>query len=165
VALEAALAQLNGWDFDVFALHAASAGRPLVPLAMALFQRHGLLARFGIDAELLARVVGTMQAGYGPAPYHNRLHAADVTQTFYALMRCDAVARHASDVCRRCRTRGAARRCAERYATRRDASLHSAALFSARRGVALPSSARSLCLAARAMSCSARLHRRGRVIA
>jgi hypothetical protein len=97
-ALHGCLRDVERWDFDVFALHRTTAGRPLVPLVMAICARHNFFERFTIEPSVLARCLGVVQASYAPVPYHNRLHAADVTQTLYALLSCDVVADHVDDV-------------------------------------------------------------------
>jgi hypothetical protein len=97
-ALEASLLKLDDWNFDVFALHAASGGQPLVALVMTICHRHSFFDRFRLRPDNLAAALGKIQGGYAPVPYHNRLHAADVLQTFYSLALCDNVTKHLTDV-------------------------------------------------------------------
>jgi len=49
--------QVDDWEFDVFQLTEATAGRPLSTLAFALFSRSNLLPRFNISDVKLARYV------------------------------------------------------------------------------------------------------------
>jgi hypothetical protein len=99
IVLKESLAAVDSWElFDVFKLNSASGGQPLIPLVMSIFDQHGFYDRFHLRPDRLATVLGTVQAGYGPVPYHNRMHAADVTQTLYCLLKCDATAEFVSDV-------------------------------------------------------------------
>lgn len=96
--LAALLAKVEEWDFDVFELHRVTAGQPLVPLVMTICHRHEFFDRFRVRPDKLAKALNTLQAGYAAVPYHNRLHATDVTQTLYTLLLCDKVAEHVNEL-------------------------------------------------------------------
>ncbi|CAG0884837.1 unnamed protein product [Darwinula stevensoni] len=79
---------LDEWNFDVFALHEASGGAPLKFLGYELLNRYGLLHKFKIPSSVLVNFLTHMESGYlkHGNPYHNNIHATDVTQTVhYAL--------------------------------------------------------------------------------
>lgn len=97
-SLASILAHVESWSFDVFELHKASGGQPLVPLVMTIFHRHDFFDRFRVRPEKMASALCYLQAGYAAVPYHNRLHASDVTQTLYSLLLCDKVSEHVSDL-------------------------------------------------------------------
>ena len=74
--------QLEAWEtFDVFTLARLTDGRPLQTVALALLRKRGLVARLGLPEERLRSFLGDVESAYHEHnPYHNSLHAADVTQ-------------------------------------------------------------------------------------
>jgi hypothetical protein len=44
-----------------------------------LFETNELLSELNINAAVLATFISAVEAGYKLNPYHNRLHACDVT--------------------------------------------------------------------------------------
>eukprot|EP00753_Platysulcus_tardus_P012800 PLAT3548.6.p1 GENE.PLAT3548.6~~PLAT3548.6.p1 ORF type:complete len:401 (-),score=179.17 PLAT3548.6:90-1292(-) len=90
--LEEALDDAALWSWSVFELNDASGGVPLASLSYALFRdpRYDLITIYQIEKERLFRFLKAVEAWYYPNEYHNRLHAADVTQaTHYFLMSCN----------------------------------------------------------------------------
>jgi hypothetical protein len=88
-ALECALSSAHEWQFDAFALADASQGHPLSTLGYYLFHKSGLIEHFGLKAGALARFLRRVEEGYRQNPYHNATHAADVLQTYNAIIhRC-----------------------------------------------------------------------------
>jgi hypothetical protein len=85
-ALECALASAHEWQFDAFALADASQGHPLSTLGYYLFHKSGLIEHFGLKAGALARFLRRVEEGYRQNPYHNATHAADVLQTYNAII-------------------------------------------------------------------------------
>jgi hypothetical protein len=86
-------AALDWGRFDVFALAAATGGRPLAPVAARLLAWHGAPARLRLPPARLAAFFAAVEDGYGhgaAAPaYHNAAHAADVAQAVGAAMAAD----------------------------------------------------------------------------
>jgi hypothetical protein len=78
--LLSALASASGWQWDAFALDAATGGRALSTLSMHLITGAGLVQALGLDTPALARWLVALEDGYGDNPFHNRVHAADVLQ-------------------------------------------------------------------------------------
>eukprot|EP00887_Chlorella_sp_A99_P006128 scaffold22.g6128.t1 len=78
---------LLDWErFDVFRVAALTRGRPLAAVALALLRRLGLGARLGLPEGRLGAFFEAAEALYGPNPYHNSAHAADVTQGLAAML-------------------------------------------------------------------------------
>ncbi|XP_071197494.1 dual specificity calcium/calmodulin-dependent 3',5'-cyclic nucleotide phosphodiesterase 1A-like isoform X1 [Salvelinus alpinus] len=84
----AALKDVDKWSFDVFALHEASSEHALKFLVYELLTRYDLINRFRIPVSSLVSFVEALEVGYSKHrnPYHNLIHAADVTQTAHYLM-------------------------------------------------------------------------------
>ncbi|CAK0864496.1 unnamed protein product [Prorocentrum cordatum] len=88
---------LDGWDLDVVRLAALTDNRPLSSLGCFLFERLGLVARFGLDSEKLRDFFLELERGYDDAvQYHNRRHAASVLHITHALLRSGALAQKAA---------------------------------------------------------------------
>jgi hypothetical protein len=74
--------QLEDWQgFDVFRVAQLTDGRPLQTVALALLRKRGLVARLGLPEDRLRSFLADVEDSYHPHnPYHNSMHAADVTQ-------------------------------------------------------------------------------------
>ncbi|KIZ00121.1 hypothetical protein MNEG_7837, partial [Monoraphidium neglectum] len=84
--VQQALAAADAWQWDAFALDAATGGRPLSTLAAHLIGGAGLVRALGLDAAALGRWLRAIEAGYGDNPFHHKTHAADVLQTMHVLL-------------------------------------------------------------------------------
>ncbi|XP_054602515.1 dual specificity calcium/calmodulin-dependent 3',5'-cyclic nucleotide phosphodiesterase 1A isoform X1 [Nothobranchius furzeri] len=84
----AALKEVDQWSFDVFAFHEATGEHALKFLVYDLLTRYDLINRFRIPVQALVQFVEALESGYSKHrnPYHNLIHAADVTQTAHFLM-------------------------------------------------------------------------------
>ncbi|XP_073942205.1 dual specificity calcium/calmodulin-dependent 3',5'-cyclic nucleotide phosphodiesterase 1A-like isoform X3 [Choristoneura fumiferana] len=82
------LKTLDEWSFDVFALHEASAGAPLKYLGYELLNRYGMIHKFKVPPTILENFLSRIEEGYCKFhnPYHNNLHAADVSQTVHYML-------------------------------------------------------------------------------
>jgi len=88
---------LDGWDLDVATLASLTDGRPLSSLGCFLFDRLGLVARFGLDSEKVSQFFLELERGYDDAvQYHNRAHAASVLHLTHAALRGGALAQKAA---------------------------------------------------------------------
>eukprot|EP00762_Andalucia_godoyi_P001449 ANDGO_00189.mRNA.1 putative 3' len=92
------LEHIDNWSFDVFELNKESNGRPMYYVTCSLLQRLHLTERFSISQEKLIRFLQKVESMYHANPYHNNLHAADVTQTFYYFMRWGGIAQYLSPI-------------------------------------------------------------------
>jgi len=80
--------KLLAWDMDVFAVHRDSRGHSLMVVTLALLRRFGLLGPEGlVDEPVAAAYLLAVEARYEANPYHNSLHAADVTQACAVMLR------------------------------------------------------------------------------
>ncbi len=86
------LSKVDNWDFDAFRLDEISGGHSLASLCNFLFgeSRHNFFEHFGFSKEHFRNYILQIEAGYGSGEgkgtnnaYHNRRHAADVTQAVH----------------------------------------------------------------------------------
>ncbi|NWW49497.1 PDE1C phosphodiesterase, partial [Pedionomus torquatus] len=82
------LKNVDKWSFDVFALNDASGEHALKFIFYELLTRYDLINRFKIPISALVSFVEALEVGYSKHknPYHNLMHAADVTQTVHYLL-------------------------------------------------------------------------------
>ncbi|XP_034043003.1 calcium/calmodulin-dependent 3',5'-cyclic nucleotide phosphodiesterase 1A [Thalassophryne amazonica] len=82
------LKEVDQWSFDVFTFHEATGDHALKFLVYDLLTRYDLINRFRIPVQALVQFVEALENGYSKHrnPYHNLIHAADVTQTAHFLM-------------------------------------------------------------------------------
>uniref|UniRef100_A0A4W5M4M1 Phosphodiesterase n=1 Tax=Hucho hucho TaxID=62062 RepID=A0A4W5M4M1_9TELE len=82
------LKHVDMWSFDVFALNDASGDHALKFIFYELLTRYDLINRFKIPISALVSFVEALEVGYSKHknPYHNLMHAADVTQTVHYLL-------------------------------------------------------------------------------
>ncbi|XP_050606518.1 dual specificity calcium/calmodulin-dependent 3',5'-cyclic nucleotide phosphodiesterase 1A isoform X7 [Macaca thibetana thibetana] len=82
------LKDVDKWSFDVFALNEASGEHSLKFMIYELFTRYDLINRFKIPVSCLITFAEALEVGYSKYknPYHNLIHAADVTQTVHYIM-------------------------------------------------------------------------------
>ncbi|KAJ3594513.1 hypothetical protein NHX12_003820 [Muraenolepis orangiensis] len=79
------LKHVDKWSFDVFALNEASGDHALKFIFYELLTRYDLISRFKIPISAVVSFVEALEVGYSKHknPYHNLMHAADVTQTHW----------------------------------------------------------------------------------
>uniref|UniRef100_A0A673IEE8 Phosphodiesterase n=1 Tax=Sinocyclocheilus rhinocerous TaxID=307959 RepID=A0A673IEE8_9TELE len=84
----AVLKSVDKWSFDVFALNESSGDHALKFIFYELLTRYDLISRFKIPISALVSFVEALEVGYSKHknPYHNLIHAADVTQTVHYLL-------------------------------------------------------------------------------
>ncbi|XP_035383691.1 calcium/calmodulin-dependent 3',5'-cyclic nucleotide phosphodiesterase 1C [Electrophorus electricus] len=82
------LKHIDKWTFDVFALNEASGDHALKFIFYELLTRYDLISRFKVPISALVSFVEALEVGYSKHknPYHNLIHAADVTQTVHYLL-------------------------------------------------------------------------------
>ncbi|KAM4025732.1 dual specificity calcium/calmodulin-dependent 3',5'-cyclic nucleotide phosphodiesterase 1A isoform 1-T1 [Anomaloglossus baeobatrachus] len=82
------LKEVDQWSFNVFSLNEASGEHALKFMVYELFTRYDLINRFKIPVACLVSFVEALEVGYSKYknPYHNLIHAADVTQTVHYIM-------------------------------------------------------------------------------
>ncbi|XP_062971920.1 dual specificity calcium/calmodulin-dependent 3',5'-cyclic nucleotide phosphodiesterase 1A-like [Elgaria multicarinata webbii] len=79
---------VDNWDFNVFTLNEASEGHGLTFIMCELFSKYDLLSHFKIPVTCLIAFAKALEVGYNKYqnPYHNSIHAIDVTQTVHSIM-------------------------------------------------------------------------------
>ncbi|KAM9827298.1 dual specificity calcium/calmodulin-dependent 3',5'-cyclic nucleotide phosphodiesterase 1A [Neosynchiropus ocellatus] len=82
------LKHVDMWSFDVFALNDASRDHALKFVFYELLTRYDLINHFKVPVASLLSFVESLEVGYSKHnnPYHNLMHAADVTQTVHYLL-------------------------------------------------------------------------------
>lgn len=81
------LERISEWPFNAFALDRATGGRPLPTLCFHLFHHYGLMAHFHLDPVKVWKFFSLVEEGYhSNNPYHNAIHAADVTQAMHCFL-------------------------------------------------------------------------------
>ncbi|XP_051819402.1 dual specificity calcium/calmodulin-dependent 3',5'-cyclic nucleotide phosphodiesterase 1B isoform X2 [Antechinus flavipes] len=82
------LKTLDHWCFDVFALNRVAEDHALRTIVFELLTRHNLISRFKLPTVFLMTFLDALEVGYGKYknPYHNQIHAADVTQTVHCFL-------------------------------------------------------------------------------
>ncbi|XP_047526636.1 cAMP-specific 3',5'-cyclic phosphodiesterase-like isoform X2 [Vanessa atalanta] len=86
------LSELDRWGVDIFRIGDLSCGRPLTAVAYAAFTSRELLSTLQIPARTFLAFAVTLEEHYvRDNPFHNSLHAADVTQSTNVLLNTPAL--------------------------------------------------------------------------
>lgn len=82
------LRQCTNWNFSSFDLEELTQGHALKYVGFELFNRYGFLERFKVNTQVLENFLLALEVGYSKHnnPYHNCVHAADVTQTSHWML-------------------------------------------------------------------------------
>lgn len=92
---ERLLARVDKWAFNTFALDACSGGRSMPLLCVHLFHDYGFVRTFNLDPVRVWHCFSLIDAGYhSNNPYHNSVHAADVTQAMHCFLLEDKIREH-----------------------------------------------------------------------
>uniref|UniRef100_A0A671QT37 Phosphodiesterase n=1 Tax=Sinocyclocheilus anshuiensis TaxID=1608454 RepID=A0A671QT37_9TELE len=82
------LERVGSWNFDIFLFDRLTNGNGLVFLTFNLLNQYGLIELFQLDMVKLRRFLVLVQEDYhNQNPYHNAVHAADVTQAMHCYLR------------------------------------------------------------------------------
>merc|ERR1711884_20149 len=86
------MSRLDCWGLDVFKVSDLSQERPLTVSTFTIFQSRDLFKSFQIVPQTLLNFLTTLENHYLKSlPYHNNLHAADVTQSIHVLLNSPAL--------------------------------------------------------------------------
>ncbi|XP_032510762.1 cAMP-specific 3',5'-cyclic phosphodiesterase isoform X2 [Danaus plexippus] len=86
------LGELDRWGVDIFRIGDLSCGRPLTAVAYAAFTSRELLSTLQIPGRTFLAFAVTLEEHYiRDNPFHNSLHAADVTQSTHVLLNTPAL--------------------------------------------------------------------------
>jgi len=86
MAVKDELDLVDSWDFDVLKLSKLTNNHPVQVLGLFLFVEFDLLSTFSIEFEVAEAFLQHVERGYHKVPYHNNMHAADVTQSLNVLL-------------------------------------------------------------------------------
>ncbi|VDO22310.1 unnamed protein product [Brugia timori] len=98
--IAALMKNLNSWSFDCFRLNEVSEGHALKYVGLELFNRYRFLDRYKIPVQILENYIGALEVGYSKHnnPYHNIVHAADVTASSHFMLSQTGFATSLSDL-------------------------------------------------------------------
>uniref|UniRef100_A0A1I7VEE9 Phosphodiesterase n=1 Tax=Loa loa TaxID=7209 RepID=A0A1I7VEE9_LOALO len=96
----ALMKNLNSWSFDCFRLNEVSEGHALKYVGLELFSRYRFLDRYKIPVQTLENYIAALEVGYSKHnnPYHNIIHAADVTASSHFMLSQTGFATSLSDL-------------------------------------------------------------------
>ncbi|ETI54541.1 hypothetical protein F441_02636 [Phytophthora nicotianae CJ01A1] len=83
LAVQNEIANINNWNFDVFAIAAAVPGQTLCIVGNALLEQYEFCCHFRTTKTRVQSLLRHVQRRYHAHPYHNAEHAADVAQTLH----------------------------------------------------------------------------------
>ncbi|BET00048.1 cAMP-specific 3,5-cyclic phosphodiesterase [Nesidiocoris tenuis] len=85
------------WPFNAFTLDTATGGRSLPVLCVHLFHWYGLMDHFNLDVVRIWKFFSLVEEGYHSTnPYHNAIHATDVTQAMHCFLQEKKIREHLS---------------------------------------------------------------------
>ncbi|VDK49889.1 unnamed protein product [Anisakis simplex] len=98
--IAALMRNVDSWSFDPFKVNEVSDGHALKYVGFELFNRYGFLERFKIPYQTLENYLLALEAGYSKHnnPYHNIVHAADVTQSSHFMLSQTGLASSLTDL-------------------------------------------------------------------
>ncbi|KAK4877399.1 hypothetical protein RN001_009905 [Aquatica leii] len=83
------------WGFNAFTLETVTGGRSLPVLCVHLFHWYGLLDHFQLDVVRVWKLFSLIEEGYHSTnPYHNSIHATDVTQAMHCFLQERKIRQH-----------------------------------------------------------------------
>ncbi|XP_051163144.1 cAMP-specific 3',5'-cyclic phosphodiesterase isoform X5 [Leptopilina boulardi] len=86
------LSDIDKWGIDIFRIGELSNNRPLTCVAYTVFQSRDLLNSLAIPPKTFVTFMMTLEDHYvKDNPFHNSLHAADVTQSTHTLLNTPAL--------------------------------------------------------------------------
>ncbi|XP_053652437.1 uncharacterized protein [Cherax quadricarinatus] len=89
------LSQVGVWSFNAFALDSVCGGRPVSVLCVYLLHKYGLIQHFKFDTVTIWKCFSLIEDGYHASnPYHNAIHAADVTQAMHCYLQEEKIREH-----------------------------------------------------------------------
>ncbi|CAK9302778.1 unnamed protein product [Gordionus sp. m RMFG-2023] len=88
--LEEQLQNVDKWGMDIFKLNNVTSHRPLTCLTYTIFKKRNLIDIFKIPVSNLLNFIMCVEDHYLSIPYHNRIHATDVTQSTHILLSSSA---------------------------------------------------------------------------
>lgn len=84
--LSTLMGQIDVWGLNIFDVHKYSSNHSLTAVMFKIFKERNLLATFDISSRKFVNYLLTLEAHYLNVPYHNSMHAADVSQAVHVLL-------------------------------------------------------------------------------
>lgn len=86
------MSEIDKWGIDIFRIGELSNNKPLTSVAYTAFQSRDLLKIMMITPKTFVTFMMTLEDHYvKDNPFHNSLHAADVTQSTHTLLNTAAL--------------------------------------------------------------------------
>ncbi|XP_076040307.1 uncharacterized protein LOC143024863 isoform X2 [Oratosquilla oratoria] len=93
------LSRVGIWGFNAFSLDSVCGGRPVSVLCVYLLHKYGLVQTFGLDTVTVWKCFSLIEDGYhANNPYHNAVHAADVTQAMHCYLQEERIRQHMTPI-------------------------------------------------------------------
>ncbi|RNA28494.1 cAMP-specific 3 -5 -cyclic phosphodiesterase 4D isoform X4 [Brachionus plicatilis] len=89
--LDNLMKDLDVWGLNLFLMDELTEHRPLTAVAYAIFKQRDLINIFQICPSTLLNYLSELENHYQSVPYHNKIHAADVTQSIHVLLNSKAL--------------------------------------------------------------------------
>lgn len=87
------------WNFNSFIFDALCCGRSLTELLLHLFDHYNLYNIFKLDIVKVLKCFRLLEFGYHSTnPYHNSVHAADVTQAMHCFIQENKIKKHMTNL-------------------------------------------------------------------
>ncbi|XP_078049154.1 uncharacterized protein LOC144476297 isoform X3 [Augochlora pura] len=97
--VQCVLQKAGNWRFNAFTLETVTGGRSLPVLCVHLFHWYGLLQHFNLDVVTVWKLFAFIEEGYHSTnPYHNSIHATDVTQAMHCFLQEKKIRMHLTDL-------------------------------------------------------------------
>ncbi|XP_013790427.1 calcium/calmodulin-dependent 3',5'-cyclic nucleotide phosphodiesterase 1A-like, partial [Limulus polyphemus] len=82
------LKDIDEWSFNVFTVSEVANGQVLRYVSLDILNRYGIINKFKVPTSVLGNFLVHIELGYNihKNPYHNNVHAADVTQTMHYML-------------------------------------------------------------------------------
>ncbi|XP_076347376.1 3',5'-cyclic-AMP phosphodiesterase 4C-like isoform X3 [Tachypleus tridentatus] len=80
------LEQVDKWGIDIFEIVGLANTRPLTAVTYTIWNDRDIMKAFDIPSKTAVNYLMTLEDHYLKVPYHNNIHAADVTQSLYVLL-------------------------------------------------------------------------------
>ncbi|XP_020286140.1 uncharacterized protein LOC109855871 isoform X2 [Pseudomyrmex gracilis] len=97
--VQCVLQRAGNWRFNAFTLETLTGGRSLPVLCVHLFHWYGLLQHFNLDVVTVWKLFTFIEEGYHSTnPYHNSIHATDVTQAMHCFLQENKIKKHLTNL-------------------------------------------------------------------
>ncbi|XP_076397422.1 uncharacterized protein LOC100877791 isoform X3 [Megachile rotundata] len=97
--VQCVLQKAGNWRFNAFTLETVTGGRSLPVLCVHLFHWYGLLQYFNLDVVSVWKLFAFIEEGYHSTnPYHNSIHATDVTQAMHCFLQEEKIRTHLTNL-------------------------------------------------------------------